>query len=65
MAEDNKKVPVTRRAVTRRHLIRTVGAIGAAASIGPFVITRPAQGTRSRLKNGITTRAGCTRFRET
>jgi TAT (twin-arginine translocation) pathway signal sequence. len=31
---------------TRRHFVKTIGAVGAAAAVGPFFHARPARPTR-------------------
>jgi len=47
MAQDEKKTPVPRRAVTRRRVLRTAGAVGLAAGVGPFFHVRPAKAART------------------
>jgi len=47
MAQDESKVPIKRRAVTRRRVLRTAGAIGLAAGAGPFFHVRPARAAKT------------------
>ena len=47
MTEESKKGALIRRPVTRRQIVRAAGAIGLAAGIGPFVITRPARAAKT------------------
>ena len=47
MTKDVKKVPAVRRGVTRRQVVKTAAAIGIAASVGPFVIPRPAKAAKT------------------
>lgn len=47
MTDESKKGALSRRPVTRRQVVRAAGAIGLAATIGPFVITRPARAAKT------------------
>jgi len=47
MAQDKSKVPIKRRPITRRRVLRTAGAIGLAAGAGPFFHVRPAKAAKT------------------
>ncbi len=47
MADEKKKGSIARRPVTRRQVVKAAGAIGVAASVGPFFIPRPARAAKT------------------
>ncbi len=47
MADKKKKGSIARRPVTRRQVVKAAGAIGVAASVGPFFIPRPARAAKT------------------
>ncbi|MGE5240425.1 MAG: ABC transporter substrate-binding protein [Bacteroidota bacterium] len=50
MTDEYSKDEKNEKGASRRRFIKTAGAVGLAASVGPFIITRPARAAKKTLK---------------